>query len=426
MIIEAEFPDKLQFLFEPHRYKVARGGRGSAKSWSFARALLTLSTAKTLRILCTREIQKSIKDSVHKLLSDQIQLIGLGSKFTVLETEIRNATGTLFIFAGLADHTIESIKSYEGVDIVWCEEAHVISKRSWDILLPTIRKDNSEIWITYNPELDTDETHVRFTVDPPDDCVNVVMNWRDNPWFNEVLEKERQRCLKFSPSDYENIWEGQCKKAVAGAIWAEEIAKAQDDGRICNCPYDPLLKVHVVLDLGFNDAMFITMVQRTRSEIRVIDELVDEHKTNDWYSAELKKRNYNWGKMWLPHDGFSHERKTGKTDAEIFEALGWDVVPRDQIAEMGIEPGIRQTRMKFGQLVFNKANVPTTIQCAKRYKRSINQQTKEPGPPLHDEWSHGGDNIRYICINADNMSNDMGAGSDWRKSAGSKTGRFKA
>ena len=412
--MQISLPSKLQFLFEPHRYKVARGGRGSAKSWSAARALLAQAASQPLRILCTREIQKSIKDSVHKLLGDQVQALGLGAFYVVQETVIRGTNGSEFIFAGLADHTIESIKSYEGCDRVWCEEAHVISKRSWDILLPTIRKAGSEIWITYNPELETDETHVRFTVDPPDDCVNVLINWRDNPWFNEVLEKERQRCLKFSPKDYDNIWEGRCKKAVAGAIWADEIEEAEVDGRICLCPYDPLLKVHIVVDLGFNDDMFMTMVQRNRSEIRIIDELVDDHKTNDWYSAELKKRGYNWGRMWLPHDGFSHERKTGKSDAEIFAALGWDVVPREEIAELGIEAGIRQARMKFRQLVFAKDKALVTIQCAKRYKRSINQQTKTPGPPLHDEWSHGGDNIRYVCINADNMTNDAPIQPNWR------------
>ena len=119
MRIEAEFPRKLTFLFKPARYKVAHGGRGSGKSWAFARALIIKSVQKPLRILCGREVQKSIKDSVHRLLTDQIQALGLGTHFDVLENEIRGKNGSLFLFAGLSQHTVESIKSFEGVDICW-------------------------------------------------------------------------------------------------------------------------------------------------------------------------------------------------------------------------------------------------------------------------------------------------------------------
>ena len=123
-------PEKLGFLFEPYQYKVAYGGRGSGKSWSFARALLVQGYAEPLRILCTREIQKSIKDSVHRLLADQIKDLGLADFYEVLETVIRGKNGTEFVFAGLQTHTVESIKSYEGMDRVWIEEAHKVSKRS--------------------------------------------------------------------------------------------------------------------------------------------------------------------------------------------------------------------------------------------------------------------------------------------------------
>ena len=153
-----KFQSKLKYLFEPHRYKVAYGGRGSGKSWSYARALLMMGTEKPLRVLCTREVQKSIKQSVHTLLKDQIQALGLGEFYEIVENAIRGKNGTEFNFAGLATNTVESIKSFEGVDIVWCEEAQNISKRSWDILIPTIRKPDSEIWVTFNPYMDTDDT----------------------------------------------------------------------------------------------------------------------------------------------------------------------------------------------------------------------------------------------------------------------------
>lgn len=399
----ADYPAKLQFLFKPMRYKVARGGRGSAKSWSFARALLQMGVSRPLRVLCTREVQKSIKDSVHKLLSDQIKNMGFSSHYQILENEIRGANGTLFIFSGLSELTVESIKSYEGVDIVWCEEGQAITKRSWDVLIPTIRKPGSEIWVSFNPELETDETYQRFVHDPPDDCISVLVNYSDNPWFPEVLENERQRCKIKDPINYDNIWEGKCKPAVSGAIYYNEMSIVAEEKRICIAPYDPDLKVHVVFDLGWNDAMAVSLVQRTRSEIRIIEYLEDNFKTLDWYSAELKDRKYNWGRVFLPHDGNHKDYKTGKSAVDIMTNLGWDVMLTPNIS---IEAGIKIVRRCFGQIVFNKHKTERLVECCKRYRRSINNQTHEPGTPIHDEFSHGADNIRYVCLNVDNMHNE--------------------
>ncbi|MCK5432155.1 MAG: PBSX family phage terminase large subunit, partial [Gammaproteobacteria bacterium] len=311
-MIDATFPVKLKPLFKQHRYKIAHGGRGSGKSWAFARALLIQGAGEKLRILCTREIQKSIKQSVHQLLSDQIQSLGLGSFYQILETEIRGVNGTLISFTGLSSHTVESVKSYESIDIVWVEEAQTVCHKSWKILIPTIRKPNSEIWLTFNPELDTDETYVRFVLNTPPDSMCVRINYNDNKWFPDVLEKERLHDKQhLSEDEYNNIWEGKCKAAVDGAIYANEVADAQAEGRVCNVPYDPLLKVHVVFDLGWNDAMFISLVQRGVSDARVIESIEDSHKTLDVYSASLKKHRYNWGKVFLPHDGGHRDFKTG-------------------------------------------------------------------------------------------------------------------
>ena len=404
---QIEFPEKLNFLLTKKcRYKGAKGGRGSAKSWSFARALLILGSTHKRRILCTREVQKSIKQSVHKLLKDQIEALGLGSFYQVLENEVRGLNGTEFSFSGLSDQTVDSIKSFEGCDIVWVEEAQSVSKRSWSVLIPTIRKDESEIWLSFNPELDTDETYDRFITNQPDDAIIVTMNYTDNPWFPVVLEKERLHAKATLPkSEYENIWEGKCMPAVAGAIYFEQVAIAEADGRICNVPYDPLLKVQVVFDLGWNDSMSISLVQKNVNALAIIENIEDSHKTLDHYSAELKKKNHNWGKVWLPHDGRHKDYKTGKSAQDIMESLGWDV---EITPNMSIEDGIRLTRMSFGRLYIDKTKAARLVQCAKRYRRTINQQTNEPGPPLHDEWSHGADNLRYICINAEKMSNE-----DW-------------
>jgi phage terminase large subunit len=365
-----------------------------------------LSASKPLRVLCTREVQKSLKDSVYKLLCDQIKKLGLENSFKILANEIRGTCGSQFIFAGLSDLTVESIKSFEAIDITWIEEGQAMSKRSWEILIPTIRKDGSEIWVTYNPELETDETHKRLTLNPPDDCICVEMNWRDNPWFNAVLGKERLHCLATDPEGYKNIWEGKCKPAVEGAIYYNEVASAEANGQICDIPYDPALKVHVVFDLGWNDAMAISLVQRCRSEIRILEYIEDSHKTLDVYSEELKTRPYNWGKVFLPHDGFSGDIKTGKSSAEVLRALGWSVPPREDIVELGLEEGLKATRAAFKSVYFNKDGTSRLVECLKRYRRAIVQRTQEAGAPLHDQFSHGADNFRYVCINAEKMTNE--------------------
>jgi phage terminase large subunit len=405
---EARFPPKLEFLFNPARYKVAYGGRGGAKSWGFARALLIQASSRPLRILCTREVQKSIKDSVHQLLSDQVSALGLDGFFDVLTQEIRGKNGSRFLFSGLSDQTAESIKSFEGIDIVWVEEAQAVTKRSWNILIPTIRRPRSEIWVSFNPELDTDETYRRFVSSPAPDSVVVKLTYADNPWFPAELESERQHSQLTDPDEYDNIWEGACKAAVAGAIYAKEVQAAQDQGRVCNVPYDPMLKAHVVCDLGFNDQMSVIVVQRQLSEIRVIDYLEDSHRTLDDYSAELRDKRLNWGKLWLPHDA---KHKTlaaaGKSTEDLMRKLGWDV---GIVPDAGVEPGIKLARMAFARTWFEKTKAERLMECLKRYKRNVPTTTGEPGAPVHDQYSHGADAFRYLSIVADQMKNEARMG----------------
>lgn len=425
MKIAADFPQKLQFLFAPSRYKVVRGGRGGVKSWTFARALLLKGIANKLRILCVREVQLSIKQSVHKLLRDQVELLEIGARYTVLETEIRGKNGTEFTFIGLSNLTAETIKSFEGYDIVWVEEGQNISKRSWDILIPTIRKDGSEIWVSFNPDLETDETYQRFVVNPPPDCISIEVNWRDNPWFPSVLEKERLYCQKYNPDDYDNIWEGKCKPAVEGAIYFKQIQEAEAQGRICNIPYDPMLKVHVIMDLGWEDSLAAGLVQKSVSEVRLIEYLEANHTSLDLFSAELRQRRHNWGSLILPHDGFSKQLNAkGKSTQDILKAMGWKVPDRDKIVELSIEEGIRTTRMVFPRIYFDKTKCAALqspepseafyhtershrlLECIKRYRRHINKSTDAAGKPVKDPNAHGADMLRYLAINIDKLTNE--------------------
>jgi phage terminase large subunit len=401
-MLEAEFPSKLKPLFQPHRYKVAYGGRGATKSWGFARALLILGAQKALRILCTREIQKSIRDSVHSLLSDQIQALGLGSRYRVLEHEIRGAGGTEFIFAGLSTQTVESIKSYEGVDIVWVEEARAVSKRSWEILIPTIRKQGSEIWVSFNPELDTDDTYVRFVVNQPPDSWVQKLTWQDNPWFSETLRREMEHLAKTDREAYENVWEGKCRATVEGAIYKREIELLIEQKRLRNVPYDPMLKVHAIWDLGFV-RMPVTLVQRQGAELRIIEYIENEGADYAGVVTGLAKRPYNWGTDFLPHDADTHSPHTGKTPAQIVRALGRKV---DIVPKLDVEQGIKAARMIFPRVYIDKDKASGLFERLKRYRRRISAATNEPGEPLHDENSDGADTFRYLGVVADKLKND--------------------
>lgn len=409
-----KFPAKLQFLFKPRRYKVAYGGRGGAKSWGFARALLVLGFQKPLRILCAREIQKSIRDSVHKLLSDQIRAMGLEGFYDVMQTEIRGRNGTEFLFSGLSDHTADSIKSFEGVDLCWIEEAQKVTRRSLDILIPTIRKDGSEIWVTFNPELDTDEVFQRFVLNTPANATVIEVNFSDNPWFPVVLEDERISFLrqveagKRLRDDYDNIWLGKCKAAIEGAIYAQEIITARTAKRLRVVPYDPLLRVHTVWDLGWNDSMAIICVQKQASEVRVIRYIEDSHRTYDSYVQELDGLKYRWGKDYLPHDARASNAETGRSPREILKKLGrpvyWPCVP-----EIGVENGISAARQMFPRVYFDETNAGQLFNNLSRYRRRINQQTQQPEGPRHDEYSHGADAFRMLAVIEPELSND----DDW-------------
>lgn len=396
-------PDWAQFLFEPYRYKVAYGGRGSGKSWAFAIALLVDAARSQQRILCAREVQKSLKDSVHQLLKDQIVYLGLESFYEVLDTEIRGKNGTLITFAGLQQHTVASIKSYEGITRCWVEEAQTVSKRSWDILLPTIRAPGSEVWISFNPNLDTDETWVRFVASPPERSKVREVNYTENPWFSDVLEAERLRTKAIDPENYSNIWEGKPRRVAEGAIYRHEIDAVYRDKRVCPVPYDPMLPVHTVWDLGWNDAMTIIMVQRGPMDVRLIDYIEDSNRTLDWYVAELEKRPWRWGTDYLPHDGRTRNFQTGKSTEELLRGLKRQSV--FVLPQTSVEEGIKAARMLWPRCYFDAGKTARLLECLKRYRRAINQQTNEPSGPLHDEFSHGADAFRYVGQAVNLMSN---------------------
>ena len=405
---------------------MGKGGRNGTKSWSFARALLIKGFEQPLRILCAREVQKSIKESVHQLLKDQVTLLGLEAFYDVLSNEIRGKNGSLFSFIGLSDLTAHTIRSYEGYFICWVEEAALVTRRSWDILLPTIRKDGSEIWITFNPELDTDDTWVRFIENKPDDCVVVEMSFDTNPWLTDTAEKERQSFLRQVASgsrrqeEYDNIWLGKCKTSVEGAIYPDEVKAVIESGRLCAVPYDATLATHVIFDIGWNDKMAIGPVQTAAGTVRFIDYIEDDHRTYEWYLNGIDAYGNHSGvglldkpyaksikTIYLPHDGKKANPQTGKSDKQVCEALLKQTNINVAIVDdIGVDPGIKALRQMFPRCYFDKVLCTPLFNRLRRYARNINKATDEAGSPKHDANSNGADMARYVAVVEKLLSNE--------------------
>ena len=390
-----QFPDKLQFLFQPKRYKVAYGGRGGAKSWGFARALLILAAEKPLRILCARETQKSIQDSVHTLLKDQIKALGLESFYTVTNHAVTGQNGSNFAFIGIRQN-VSNMKSFEGCDICWVEEAQTVSKTSWDVLIPTIRKEGSEIWVSFNPDLETDETYKRFVTIPPPDSFVEKVNWSDNPWFPDVLRREAEHLKAVDPDSYEHVYEGMCKQVVEGAIYRNELLAVDKTSRITRVPYDPLKPVHTFWDLGFGDNTSIWFVQSFPFEFRLIDFISASLQSLQYYIKALQERPYVYGTDYLPHDARAHELGSGKSIEEQLRAAGRKV---RIVQKLSIADGLSAARAVFPKCWFDAENCADGIQALRHYRYEADARLgtfkKEP---LHDWASHPADAFRYFAV----------------------------
>lgn len=391
--MDVELPQKLvDLLFTPARYKVAYGGRGSAKSWGFARALLTKGRARKEKILCCREIQVSIRESVHALLKSQIEDLGLGDFYEVTNTSITGKNGTEFIFAGLK-HNIDTIKSKEGITVAWVEEAHNVSKASWSKLIPTIRKEGSEIWVSFNPELEEDETYQRFIISPPTNARVAKLNWRDNPWFPSVLQQEMEDLKEKDFAAYLNVWEGECRQALEGAVFAEELQQASLDERITAAPHTQGKTVDQIWDLGHADGCAIWMTQQVGLQNRFIDYQYEHHKKIGWHLEHLQQRNYNFGTIWLPHDAdfdLLGQEKTIKqqvqeafpnADVRVIEAAG---------KPGSLATGINLAREMFPTCYFDKEKCADGLHALRHWHYAKDEQSgKTSMKPVHDWSSHG-------------------------------------
>ena len=398
MELELDFPECLDFLFEPSRYKILYGGRGSGKSWGVARSLIAKAVQNPIRVLCARELQNSISDSVIALLADQIKSMGLESFFDVQRTAIYGKNGSEFSFVGLK-HNVTSIKSFEGVDVCWVEEGQAVSKVSWETLIPTIRKPGSEIWVTFNPDLDTDETYKRFVINAPDNAIVRKVNWSDNPWFPEVLRDELEQLKAKDPDAYLNVWEGHTRQMLDGAVYANELRKAMEQNRIKEIHIDRTIGVSTFWDLGWADMTSIWFVQTLPGgEVRVIDFYQNCQKTIDHYVHVLENKGYSYKDWWLPHDA-ENKNMTGKSVKDILQGMGKPVriTPKLSIAD-----GINAARTLLDRCFIHESNCADGLQNLRHYRYDVDPNTKMfSNKPLHDQHSHAADAWRYVAVALD-------------------------
>lgn len=390
-------PAKMRPFLLRARYKFARGGRGGAKSHTIARLLLLRGWEKPIRWLCAREVQKSIRDSSWRLLGDTITVLGLEGFYRVTDTEIRGANGTLFIFQGLSNETADTIKSLEGMDGVWIEEAHSITQRSLDILIPTIRKEGSEIWFSYNPDLETDPVHLmaeKAVETQAADSVVVDINLLDNPWAPRVLIEERRKAYLEDPVKAAWIWGGKCRPVAEGAIYEREIVEIERSGRIANVPYEPAADCMAVFDLGIGDHTSIVLRQDVQNEIHIVEAYENQGVDSSHYIDWLKRCGCRIDEIVLPHDGAARSKDTGRTMKQVYEAA-FPGIPVTVLPRTTVEVRIDNARNLFKRLWIDRTRCKLLIHALRKYRRRFDDDSGRFEEPLHDGYSDMADAFGY-------------------------------
>lgn len=419
LIVEA--PAKLEPLLHPSRYKAIHGGRGGAKSHFFAEQIILSCYRKKTRAACIREVQASIKDSVRQLLIDKIQKFGLGQFFTVLDSEIRGRNGSLIIFKGMQSYNAENIKSLEGFDLAWVEEAQTLSEKSLRLLRPTMRKEGSEIWFSWNPRHDTDAVDQFFRGKvPPPGAIVVEVNSEDNPWLPAPLKEERAHDYSSDPEMAEHVWGGGYETITEASYYARLVIAAEKEGRIGHFPHDWRLPVITGWDLGIDDYTAIWFAQIIGdNRLRIIDyyecqnlgakeifadalpEFSDELECNAKMQEIGREVGYDYGPFFFPHDIAVREWGAGgKSRSESIMKLGVPLHLIRKGTQAGPEDRVQAVRNTLPVTEFNATNrVLKGITRLRRYRRKFNELMGTYQGPLKDGNDHGADAFGELAVN---------------------------
>lgn len=395
-------------LLHPARYKGAWGGRGSGKSQFFAGlevedALRFPGDAQEgMRLVCIREVQKSLKHSAKSLIEAKLAEYGLGERdgFKVFNEVIKTPGDGVMIFQGMQDHTADSIKSLEGFHRAWVEEAQSLSPLSMQLLRPTIRWENqrlglgSEMHFSWNPRRKSDPVDVMLRASVPTDAVVVRANWSDNPWFPAVLEAERQDCLRLLPDQYGHIWEGEYVTVNAGAYYAAAIALAKKEGRIGRVAADPLMTTRAIWDIGGTgakaDACSIWICQFVGREIRWLNYYEAQGQPLATHIEWMRSNGYGNALCILPHDGATNDRVHDVSYESALRQAGFEV---QVIANQGAGAAMKRVeaaRRLFPSMWFDDKCQPGIDAIGWYHEKRDDERGIGLGPD-HDWSSHGAD-----------------------------------
>lgn len=385
----------------------AHGGRGSGKSHFYAERLIERCLLRPTRWVCGREVQKSIRDSVKLLLEDKIRSMGVESHFDITEQEIRTPGDGKIIFTGMLNHTIDSVKSLEAFDGFWGTEAQSFSQRSIDIVRPTIRRESSQLWWDWNPETeDAPVDKMLRGVNKLTDAVVVEANWRDNPFFPEVLRKEMEADKLRDYDKYLHIWEGHYRRTLDGSVYANEMRAlyAAQPARVLKVLPLAGMPVDTFWDLGKRDHTAIWFAQLRMGEYRIPRFYQNRGHNLEHYAQYLKETGYPLGTIWLPHDA-EQERLVGKTIADsmrdLFPNTEVRVIPRMQKKAIGHDA----VRRVLPYCYFDEHETREGRKCLERYRYDVDPDTGGYSQnPLHDEFSDGADAFAQLALSLEEQT----------------------
>lgn len=404
-----DLPPKLVPVFDGSaRYRISYGGRGSGKTRTFAkmtavRGYMWGMSGQEGQILCAREFMNSLDESSLEEIKAAIRSEGwLNEYYEIGEKFIRSKDGRIkYTFSGLR-HNLDSIKSKAKILLCWVDEAEPVSDVAWRKLVPTIREEGSEIWVTWNPERKNSATHLRFRESPPDGSRSAEMNWRDNPWFPEVLELERQSDMKNRPEHYAHVWEGDFVTVVDGAYYAKHINAAREGKRIGRVAADPLMTTRAVWDIGGTgakaDACAIWIVQYVGREIRFLDYYEAQGQPLAAHIAWLRDNGYGKALCVLPHDGATNDRVHDVSYESALRDAGFEV---QVIANQGTGAAMKRVeaaRRLFPSMWFSEEACEAGLDAIGWYHEKRDEERNIGLGPNHDWSSHGADAFGLAAV----------------------------
>jgi phage terminase large subunit len=406
-----ELPPKLIPVFTGEAdYRGAYGGRGSAKTRSFAkmtavRAIQSAASNDSGLIVCAREFMNSLDESsLAEVKAAIASEPWLAEHFDVGEKYVRTRCGRIeYDFVGLARH-LDSIKSKAHIRLLWVDEAEPVSEAAWSKAVNTVREDGAEIWVTWNPERKNSDTHKRFRIDPPKRSKIIELNWRDNPWFPETLNRKRLDDLEKRPDSYQHVWEGGFVTAMEGAYFASALTEAKANGRICNVDFDPMMTVRLFCDIGGTgakaDAFSMWPAQFIGDEIRVRDYYEAVGQPLSSHIAWLAKMGYGPGKaqFWLPHDGATHDRVYAVSYESALRSAGYQVTVVPNQGRGAAADRVEVARRLFPKIKFDEGTTEAGRDALGWYHEKRDDKRGIGLGPEHDWSSHAADAFGLMCV----------------------------